>query len=79
RRMMFFVLPGAAATVPALVRKLGWSPSGIDLVARGEGRYVAAPPTRVGGHGAVQWARRPTPAHRWLPAVEELICPLAYA
>ncbi|MFC8917566.1 bifunctional DNA primase/polymerase [Streptomyces sp. NPDC047821] len=79
RRMMFFVLPGAAAKVPDLVRKLGWSPTGIDLVARGEGHYVAAPPTRVGGHGAVQWARRPTPANRWLPDVEELICPLAYA
>ncbi|MDN3295035.1 bifunctional DNA primase/polymerase [Streptomyces ficellus] len=79
RRMMFFVLPGAAAKVPDLVRKLGWSPSGIDLVGRGEGQYVAAPPTRVGGHGAVQWARRPTPANRWLPDAEELISPLAYA
>ncbi|MEE1755747.1 bifunctional DNA primase/polymerase [Streptomyces sp. SP18CS02] len=79
RRMLFFVLPGAGAKVPDLVRKLGWAPSGIDLVARGEGHYVAAPPTRVGGRGAVQWARRPTPANRWLPDAEELISPLAYA
>ncbi|GAA4914519.1 bifunctional DNA primase/polymerase [Streptomyces coeruleoprunus] len=79
RRMMFFVLPGAAVKVADLIRKLGWSPSGIDLVARGEGHYVAAPPTRVGGQGAVQWARRPTPANRWLPDAEELISPLAYA
>lgn len=79
RRMMFFVLPGAAAKVPDTVRKLGWVPSSLDLVARGEGHYVAAPPTRVGGSGAVQWARRPTPANRWLPDAEELISPLAYA
>ncbi|MET9624225.1 MULTISPECIES: bifunctional DNA primase/polymerase [unclassified Streptomyces] len=79
RRMLFFVLPGAATKVPDLVRKLGWAPASIDLVTRGEGHYVAAPPTRVGGIGAVQWARRPTPANRWLPDAEELISPLAYA
>ncbi|MCT4357728.1 bifunctional DNA primase/polymerase [Streptomyces sp. Je 1-79] len=79
RRMFFFVLPGAATKVPDLVRKLGWTPASIDLTTRGEGFYVAAPPTRVGGHGAVQWARRPTPANRWLPDAEELISPLAYA
>ncbi|MCX2180933.1 bifunctional DNA primase/polymerase [Streptomyces fradiae] len=79
RRMYFFVLPGAAVKVPDLVRKLGWVPSSIDLTTRGEGFYVAAPPTRVGGSGAVQWARKPTPANRWLPDAEELISPLAYA
>ncbi|MDT9690517.1 bifunctional DNA primase/polymerase [Streptomyces sp. P9(2023)] len=79
RRMYFFVLPGAATKVPDLVRKLGWAPASIDLTTRGEGFYVAAPPTRVGGHGAVQWARRPTAANRWLPDAEELISPLAYA
>ncbi|MFD3437318.1 bifunctional DNA primase/polymerase [Streptomyces sp. NPDC058685] len=79
RRMLFFVLPGAASKIPELVRTLGWVPSSIDLVARGEGHYVAAPPTRVGGRGAVQWARRPTPANRWLPDVDELLSPLAYA
>ncbi|WP_455360806.1 bifunctional DNA primase/polymerase [Streptomyces sp. SYSU K21746] len=78
RRMLFFVLPGAGHKLPDLVRKLGW-PATIDLIARGEGDYVAAPPTRVGSHGAVQWARRPTPANRWLPDAEELISPLAYA
>ncbi|MEU2430618.1 bifunctional DNA primase/polymerase [Streptomyces sp. NPDC007861] len=79
RRMLFFVLPGAALKVPGLVRKLGWSTSSVDLVARGDGQYVAAPPTRVGGQGAVQWVRRPTAANRWLPDAEELISPLAYA
>ncbi|GGY07425.1 DNA primase [Streptomyces tanashiensis] len=79
RRMYFFVLPGAATKVPDLVRKLGWAPASIDLATRGEGHYVAAPPTRIGGFGAVQWARRPTPANRWLPDAEELISALAYA
>ncbi|MGW7277113.1 bifunctional DNA primase/polymerase [Streptomyces sp. NPDC054844] len=79
RRMRFFVLPGAAVKVPDLVRRLGWSPLALDLTALGEGTYVAAPPTRYGTRGAVQWACRPTPANRWLPDVEELISPLAYA
>ncbi|MEV2250972.1 bifunctional DNA primase/polymerase [Streptomyces sp. NPDC050147] len=79
RRMQFFVLPGATAKVPDLVRKLGWPPSAIDLVSLGEGAYVAAPPTRFGASGAVQWACRPTAANRWLPDAEEIISPLAYA
>ncbi|MFJ5777602.1 bifunctional DNA primase/polymerase [Streptomyces sp. NPDC093094] len=79
RRMHFLVLPGASVKVPELVRRLGWAPSSLDLVALGEGSYVAAPPTRVGSRGAVQWACRPTPANRWLPDAEELISPLAYA
>ncbi|WP_405447960.1 bifunctional DNA primase/polymerase [Streptomyces achromogenes] len=79
RRMQFFVLPGASAKVADLVRRLGWSLPSLDLVALGEGAYVAAPPTRFGSRGAVQWARRPTPANRWLPDVEKLISPLAYA
>ncbi|MDT0614260.1 bifunctional DNA primase/polymerase [Streptomyces lancefieldiae] len=79
RRMRFFVLPGAAAKVPDLVRRLGWAPLSLDLAVWGEGTYVAAPPTRYGTRGAVQWACRPTPANRWLPDVEELISPLAYA
>ncbi|MEU8674108.1 bifunctional DNA primase/polymerase [Streptomyces sp. NPDC048560] len=79
RRMLFFVLPGAAAKAPELVRNLGWNVDTIDLVGRGDGHYVAGPPTRLGGRGAVQWARRPTPANRWLPDAEELISPLAYA
>lgn len=79
RRMSFFVLPGGAAKAPALVRDLGWAPSSLDLVPRGQGHYIAAPPTRVGARGAVQWVRRPTAENRWLPDTDELISPLAYA
>ncbi|WP_212914844.1 bifunctional DNA primase/polymerase [Streptomyces sp. TS71-3] len=78
-RMQFFVLAGGAAKVPGLLRKLGWSPSGLDLAALGEGDYVVAPPTRIGGRGVVQWARRPTTANRWLPDVAELVAAVAYA
>ncbi|WP_405899226.1 bifunctional DNA primase/polymerase [Streptomyces sp. NBC_00727] len=79
RRMQFFVLPGAAAKTDDLVRRAGWNAASIGLCGIGEGAYVVAPPTRVGGAGAVQWARTPTTANRWLPEVEELIGPLAYA
>lgn len=78
-RMLFFVLPGAAKKVPALVRALGWSPGALDLATRGEGGWLAAPPTRVGTRGAVQWVCAPTAANRWLPDVEEILPPLAYA
>lgn len=79
RRLQFFVLPGAAAKVPDLLRRLGWVPSTLDLVARGEGGHVLAPPSRVGDLGAMLWARPPTTLNRWLPETEELLGPLAYA
>lgn len=79
RRMIFFVLPGAGAKAPDLLRRLGWAPSSLDLVVRGDGDWVPAPPTRLGTGGVVQWVRRPTALNRWLPDTEELISPLAYA
>ncbi len=38
RRTEFFVLPGAAAKLPELLRKLGWTASSLDLAVLGEGR-----------------------------------------
>ncbi|MBB1253219.1 bifunctional DNA primase/polymerase [Streptomyces alkaliterrae] len=78
-RMLFFVLPGAAAKVPDLIRNQGWSPGAIDLTTHGEGGWVAAPPTRVGARGSVQWVRQPNAVNRWLPDAEEIIPQLAYA
>ncbi|NBM18881.1 bifunctional DNA primase/polymerase [Streptomyces sp. GC420] len=79
RRMLFFVLPGSAAKIPERVRQLGGTPAPPALTARGEGGYVAAPPTRFGSRGHAQWVRRPGLANRWLPDAEELFHPLAYA
>jgi hypothetical protein len=78
-RMLFFVLPGAAQKVPALVRALGWSPGALDLVTRGDGDWIVAPPTMLGTKGSVQWVCAPTAANRWLPDVEEILGPIAYA
>ncbi|MFC4033646.1 bifunctional DNA primase/polymerase [Streptomyces polygonati] len=79
RRLAFFVLPGATRKVPELLRALGWPAGTLDMVVRGEGDWVAAPPTRMGTGGSVQWARRPTEFNRWLPDSRELMNPLAYA
>ncbi|WP_326597412.1 bifunctional DNA primase/polymerase [Streptomyces sp. NBC_01803] len=78
-RLQFFVLPGGATKVPGTLRRLGWEPATMDLVPRGEGDFVAAPPTRIGTRGSVQWARRPTTTNRWLPDAEQLLPTLAYA
>ncbi|MEO3750602.1 bifunctional DNA primase/polymerase [Streptomyces sp. B6B3] len=78
-RMMFFVLPGGVAKVPALTRRLGWVPDTLDLMTCGDGGYVPAPPTWTGPRGSVRWVREPTSANRWLPDVEALLPALAYA
>jgi hypothetical protein len=79
RRLAFFVLPGIGAKVSDLLCRLGRPPETLDLVVRGEGDWVAAPPTRMGTGGSVQWAREPTALNRWLPDAETLMRPLAYA
>ncbi|AXI78142.1 bifunctional DNA primase/polymerase [Peterkaempfera bronchialis] len=79
RRLLFLVLPGVLPKLPELLRRLGWAPGRLDLVAHGDGDWIVAPPSRVGTYGFVQWARPPSEANRWLPEASELIDPLAYA
>ncbi|MDH6126209.1 bifunctional DNA primase/polymerase [Kitasatospora sp. GP82] len=79
RRLHFLVLPGVQSKLPELLRKLGWAPGRLDLVARGEGDYIVAPPSRIGPFRYAQWARPPSAINRWLPDAAELISPLAYA
>ncbi|GAB2577356.1 bifunctional DNA primase/polymerase [Streptomyces capparidis] len=79
RRLQFFVLLGAAARVPKLIRRLGWVPEALDMVCRGQGDYVLAPPSRTAASGPALWARPPSAANRWLPEAEELVSALAYA
>jgi Bifunctional DNA primase/polymerase, N-terminal len=79
RRMYFLVLPNARAKVAQALAALGWGRAGLDLVCRGAGDYIVAPPSRMGTRGQAQWVRRPGEANRWLPDAEELLAPLAYA
>lgn len=78
-RMHFLALPGAAAALPEELRKLGYGPNRLDLTGHGNGEWVAAPPTRVGTRGPVQWVQPPTAENRWLPEAGELVPALAYA
>jgi hypothetical protein len=79
RRMYFFVLPNARAKAVKLLAALGWGSARLDLVFRGAGDYIVAPPSRMGALGHAQWVRRPAETNRWMPDVEELLAPLAYA
>ncbi|MFI9270776.1 bifunctional DNA primase/polymerase [Kitasatospora sp. NPDC052896] len=79
RRLLFLVLPGVQAKLPEMLRKLGWAPGRLDLVTRGEGDWIVAPPSRVGPYQFAQWALPPSELNRWLPDAAELINPLAYA
>ncbi|NYI07743.1 bifunctional DNA primase/polymerase [Allostreptomyces psammosilenae] len=79
RRMVFLVLPGIAEKVPDLLRRIGWAPAGIDLVAHGDGSYVPGAPSRIGRFGYAQWARPPRGGTRWMPDVKDLLPSIAYA
>ncbi|HEV3172634.1 MAG TPA: bifunctional DNA primase/polymerase [Actinocrinis sp.] len=78
RRMYFFVLPNCRVKTVKLLSALGWGRTKLDLACRGTGDFVVAPPSRTPG-GHVQWVRPPGEANRWMPDVEELLAPLAYA
>lgn len=79
RRMYFFVQPNARAKTVKMLANLGWGRTRLDLVCRGVGDYVVAPPSRMGALGHAQWVRRPSETNSWMPDVEELLAPLAYA
>lgn len=79
RRMYFFILPNARTKMVKLLTALGWGRSPLDLACRGAGEYIVAPPSRMGLLGQAQWVRRPAESNRWMPDVEELIAPIAYA
>lgn len=79
RRMYFFVLPNSRGKLLKVLPTLGWGNVPLDLVCRGAGDYVVAPPSRMGIKGQAQWVRPPADTNRWLPDVEELLAPLSYA
>jgi bifunctional DNA primase/polymerase-like protein len=79
RRMYFFVLPNSRAKTVKLLGALGWTRSTLDLTCRGAGDFIVAPPSRTAGRGHAQWVRPPGEANRWMPDVDEVLAPLAYA
>ena len=63
-RAQFFVAPGAAAELPALLYRMGWDDARLDLRCLGPGEHVTAPPSDHGGLGPVRWLREPRPSAR---------------
>lgn len=59
-RAWFLVAPGAAAELPELLYRMGWDDAELDLRGAGEGEYITAPPSDMGGRGPVRWLRPPT-------------------
>ncbi|UUU25179.1 bifunctional DNA primase/polymerase [Streptomyces sp. DSM 40750] len=79
-RAHFFVTPGAAAELPALLYRMGWDdPSTLDLRGLGPGTHVTAPPSDRGGLGPVRWLRSPAlDSATQPPAARLLLGTLAY-
>ncbi|MET9257206.1 bifunctional DNA primase/polymerase [Streptomyces sp. NPDC048182] len=79
-RAQFFVAPGAAAELPALLYRMGWDdPAALDLAALGPGTHITAPPSDRGGLGPVRWLRPPAfDSAARPPAARLLLGTLAY-
>jgi hypothetical protein len=79
-RAHFFVAPGAAAELPALLYRMGWDdPASLDLRGLGPGTYITAPPSDRGGLGPVRWLRPPElDSATKPPAARLLLGTLAY-
>lgn len=79
-RAHFFVAPGAAAELPALLYRMGWdAPSALDLRGLGPGTHITAPPSDRAGLGPVRWLRPPAlDAATRPPAARLLLGTLAY-
>lgn len=79
-RAQFFVAPGAAAELPALLYRLGWDdPASLDLRGLGPGTFLTAPPSDRGGRGPVRWLRPPALDTAKPPQARLLLGTLAYA
>ncbi len=78
-RAQFFVAPGAAAELPALLYRMGWDDPTLDLHGLGTGTYLTAPPSDRGGLGPVSWLRPPAlDTATKPPAARLLLGTLAY-
>ncbi|MFJ5534366.1 bifunctional DNA primase/polymerase [Streptomyces sp. NPDC093261] len=78
-RAQFFVAPGSAAELPALLYRMAWDDADLDLHALGPGTHITAPPSDRGGLGPVRWLRSPAlDSATRPPAARLLIGTLAY-
>ncbi|MFG2939025.1 bifunctional DNA primase/polymerase [Streptomyces sp. NPDC048282] len=79
-RTQFFVAPGAAAELPALLYRMGWDdPTSLDLGGLGPGSHITAPPSDRGGLGPARWLRPPAlDSATRPPAARLLLGTLAY-
>ncbi|MFK4147496.1 bifunctional DNA primase/polymerase [Streptomyces sp. NPDC004065] len=78
-RAHFFVAPGAAAELPALLYRMGWdAPTSLDLHGLGAGTHITAPPSDRGGRGPVRWLRPPALDTARPPEARLLLGTLAY-
>jgi hypothetical protein len=78
-RAHFFVAPGAAAELPALLYRMGWDDATLDLHGLGPGDHITAPPSDRGGLGPVRWLRSPAlDAPTGPPQARLLLGTLAY-
>ncbi|MFD4609206.1 bifunctional DNA primase/polymerase [Streptomyces sp. NPDC058440] len=78
-RAQFFVAPGAAAELSALLYRLGWDdPGSLDLRGLGPGTFLTAPPSDRGGRGPVRWLRPPALDAAKPPQARLLLGTLAY-
>ncbi|GEC10577.1 DNA primase [Streptomyces spinoverrucosus] len=78
-RAQFFVAPGAAYELPALLYRMGWDDPHLDLRGLGPGTHITAPPSDRAGLGPVRWLRPPDlDSARKPPAARLLLGTLAY-
>ncbi|MGS2590681.1 bifunctional DNA primase/polymerase [Streptomyces hebeiensis] len=77
-RAQFFVAPGAADEMPALLYRMGWDDADLDLHALGPGAHITAPPSDLGGLGPVRWLRPPSLESADPPPARLLLGTLAY-
>ncbi|MEU1163030.1 bifunctional DNA primase/polymerase [Streptomyces sp. NPDC090075] len=79
-RTQFFVAPGSAAELPALLYRMGWDdPTSLDLRGLGPGSHITAPPSDRGGLGPARWLCPPAlDSATRPPAARLLLGTLAY-
>ncbi|WP_030910710.1 bifunctional DNA primase/polymerase [Streptomyces sp. NRRL F-5126] len=77
-RAYFFVAPGAAVELPALLYRMGWDDADLDLAGMGPGAHIVAPPSSMGALGPVRWLRPPSPDTAAVPPARLLLGTLAY-